>query len=85
MLAVSNAVFLNKATNAIENILLDTPLSKVQATISEVGSDLFETLSDDLRNAVLQAIVDSMNNVYTLVIVAGAVAVLLCPFLNRQK
>ena len=85
MLAVSNAVFLNKATNGIEHLLPGIPLSEAQAAISGVGGDLFASLSGDLRSAVLQAIVDSMNNVYILVIVAGAVTVVLCPFLKRQK
>ena len=85
MLAVSNAIFLNKATNSINQLLPGTPLGEVQAAISGVGSDLFRDLSGDLRNAVLQAIVDSMKNVYILVIVAGAVTVVLCPFLKRQE
>jgi len=85
MLAVANAIFLNKAINAIEHLLPDTPLGEVQAAISGVQSDLFKNLSGDLRSAVLQAIFDSMNNVYILVIVAGAVTVVLCPFLKRPK
>ena len=85
MLAVSNAIFLNKATDGINQILPDTPLREVQAAISGVGSDLFRNLSGDLRNAVLRAIVDSMKNVYVLVIVAGVLTVVLCPFLKRQK
>ena len=85
MLAVSNAVFLNKATDSIDRLLPDTPLSEVQAAISGVGSDLVGNLSGDLRSAVLRAIVNSMNDVYILVMVAGAVTVVLCPFLKRQK
>ena len=85
MLAVANAIFLNKATIAIESLLPDTPLLEVQAAISGARSDLFRSISGDLRNAVLQAIVDSMNNVYILVVVAGALTVVLCPFLKRQK
>ena len=85
MLAISNAVFLNKATNGIEHLLPGTPLSEVQAAISGVSSDLLRNLNGDLRTAVLQAIVDSMNNAYILVIVAGAVTVVSCPFLKLQR
>ena len=85
MLAVANAIFLNKATDAIEQLIPDTPLTEVQNAISGVGSELFRNLSGNLRTAVLQAIVESMNNVYILVIVAGALTVVSCPFLKRQK
>ncbi|KAM3083610.1 hypothetical protein ACMFMG_004255 [Clarireedia jacksonii] len=85
MLAVANAIFLNTAMKKIEVLLPDTPLKDVQAAISGTGSKLFNTMSGDLKNAVLQAIVDSINTVYILVIVAGALAFVLCPFLKRQK
>jgi hypothetical protein len=85
MLAVANAVFLNKATNSIEQLLPDTPLGEVQAAISGVGSELFKNLSGELKRGVLEAIVESLNTVYILVIVAGAVTVVLCPFLRRPR
>ena len=85
MLAVANAIFLNQATNGIEKLLPDTPLREVQGAIQGVGSELFRNISPDLRSAILQTVVDSMNKVYILVIVAGAVTVVLCPFLRRPK
>ena len=85
MLAVSNSIFLNKATISIRHLLQGTPLSEVQAAIWGVGSNRFRKSSGDLRGAVLQAIVDSLNTVHILFMVAGAVAVVLCPFLKRQK
>lgn len=85
MLAVANALFLNKATNSIELLLPDTPLDEVQAAISGAGSELFENLSGDLKKDVLQAIVDSVNSAYILVFVAGAVSIVLCPFIKRPN
>ncbi|PVH99814.1 putative MFS drug efflux transporter [Periconia macrospinosa] len=85
MLAVANAIFLNKATIGIQHLLPDTPLAEVQAAIQGVGSELFRNLNSVLREAVLQAVVDSMNTAYILVIVAGAVSLVLCPFFKRQK
>ena len=66
-------------------LLIARRLGEVQAAISGVGSKLFGDLSGDLKNAVLQAVVDSMDNVYVLVIVAGALTVVLCPFLKRPR
>jgi hypothetical protein len=85
MLAVANALFLNKATDGIQNLLPNTPLSEVQAAVSGAGSELFQSLTGSLRNDVLQAIVDSINSVYILLLVAGAVPIVLCPFLKRPK
>lgn len=85
MLAVANAIFLNEATIGIQQVLPDTPVRDVQAAIQGVGSELFRNLNSTLKTAVLQAIVSSMNTVYILVIVAGAVTLILCPFLKRQK
>ncbi|PQE21781.1 hypothetical protein CJF30_00011014 [Rutstroemia sp. NJR-2017a BBW] len=85
MLAVANAIFLNLATDKIKILLPNTPLKEVQAAISGTGSKLFNTLSGDLKKAVLGAVVESINTVYILVIVAGAVCIVLCPILRRRK
>ncbi|KAF7868682.1 hypothetical protein EAF04_005212 [Stromatinia cepivora] len=85
MLAVANAIFLNLATNKIEVLLPNAPLDEVQAAISGTGSELFQNLNGDLKNAVLRAVVESINTVYILVIVAGALTFVLCPFLKRGR
>jgi hypothetical protein len=85
MLAVANAVFLNTATDKIQVLLPNAPLKEVQAAISGTGSELFNTMSGDLKNSVLQAIVESIQDAYILVIVAAALSFVLCPFLQRRK
>lgn len=85
MLAIANAVFLNQATIGIEKLIPDTPLPQVQAAIQGVGSELFKNTSDDIRAAILEVVVKSMNKVYILVIVAGAVTAISSPLLRPKK
>lgn len=83
MLSVANAVFLNTAINGIMRLLPDTPVPQVQAAITGVGSELFRNLSDTLRRGVLEVIVDSINDAYILIMVAGALTVVLSVFMKR--
>lgn len=85
MLAIANAVFLNQATIGIERLIPSTPLTQVQAAIQGVGSELFKNATEDVRTAILQVIVDSMNKVYILVVVSGAVTAVTCPLLWPKK
>lgn len=85
ILSVASAVFLNTATNGIMRLLPlpDTPVPQVQAAITGVGSELFRNLSDTLRRGVLEVIVDSINDAYILIMVAGALTVVLSVFMKR--
>jgi hypothetical protein len=85
MLAVANAIFLNQATNGIQALLPDIPLSEVQGAIQGVGSELFRNINASQRASILQSVVGSMNTVYILIIVAGAVTAVLCPLLKRPQ
>ncbi|KAL8729093.1 MAG: hypothetical protein Q9181_005113 [Wetmoreana brouardii] len=76
-LAIANSVFLNKSSDGIRAILPNVPLQQVQALISGSGSAFLERLDDKTRQDVLNAVVDAMQNVYILSIVAGALAMLL--------
>ncbi|KAL8753098.1 MAG: hypothetical protein Q9184_005521 [Pyrenodesmia sp. 2 TL-2023] len=76
-LAIANSVFLNKSTNGIQAVLPDIPNDQVQAAISGAGSVFLAALDDRMKRLVLEAIVNAMQNVYILAIVAGSVALLL--------
>ncbi|KAL8697937.1 MAG: hypothetical protein Q9201_006842 [Fulgogasparrea decipioides] len=76
-LAIANSVFLNKSSDGIRAVLPNVPLQQVQALISGSGSAFLKTLDERTRQRVLNAVVDAMQNVYILSIVAGALAMLL--------
>ncbi|KAH8719434.1 putative MFS drug efflux transporter [Phaeosphaeriaceae sp. PMI808] len=85
MLAIANAVFLNQVTIRVEQLIPDTSLPQVQAAIQGVGSELFKSSSENIRAAILQVIVDSLNKTYLLVVVAGAVTAILSLLLKPKK
>ncbi|KAL8858174.1 MAG: hypothetical protein Q9178_005351 [Gyalolechia marmorata] len=77
-LAIANSVFLNKSSQGILAILPEIPKEQVRAAISGAGSAFLSSLDEATRKGVLLAIVDAMQNVYILNIVAGALALVLC-------
>ena len=84
-LAIANSVFLNDSIAGIQKILPDIPAAQIQAAVAGAGSQLVNTLSDDLKNEVLKAIVSAMSKTYILVITAGAVVVVLSAAMKREK
>ncbi|KAI3336419.1 putative MFS drug efflux transporter [Xylariaceae sp. AK1471] len=84
-LAIANAVFLNRSEQGIKALLPDTPTSEIQQTVAGARSDLFQSLSPDLRERVLEVIVDASSTTYILVIVAGALVTVLSLLLKREK
>ncbi|GKZ19209.1 hypothetical protein AbraIFM66951_008043 [Aspergillus brasiliensis] len=84
-LAIANAVFLNKSVEGIKAILPDVSSSEIELTITGTGSQLFEGLSPDVKNQVLEAIVKALNNSYILAMVAAALVVVLSVCMKREK
>lgn len=76
-LAIANSVFLNESNNAIAALLPNVPTSQIQAAISGAGSDFLKSLTADMREKVLHAIVHAMSKVYIMDLVAGILAILL--------
>ncbi|KAI9782502.1 MAG: hypothetical protein M1839_004988 [Geoglossum umbratile] len=83
-LAIGNTVFLNDAARKIAVILPNAAVADVKAAIAGVGSSFFKTLTPDVRQSVLHAIVKAMDNVYILVITAGALTVVLAATMKRE-
>ena len=83
-LAVANAVFLNLAENSITRIVLGVPRSDVQAAISGIKGSFLKTLQPAAQAKVLEAIVYAIQKVFILGIVAGALAIILAIFMNRE-
>jgi MFS family permease len=84
-LAIANTIFLNGATDRIVKILPTASAEQVQGAVAGVGSAFFSSLPDDVRDKVLNAIIESMSKVYILVITAGALTVVLSLFMKREK
>ena len=84
-LSIASSVFINEATNKITQILPRTPLATIQSAIAGTGSSFFKDLSTEERGKVLAAIVSTMDNLYIIVIVCGALAMILSLFMKREK
>lgn len=84
-LAIANSVFLNGATTDIGALLPDQPKAAIQSAVAGASAGLFESLNEDMRDAVTAAIVDNMKYVYVLAVTAGALLVIMSVFMKREK
>ncbi|KAK1976355.1 major facilitator superfamily domain-containing protein [Colletotrichum cereale] len=84
-LAVSNAVFLNRAETRLAEILPDNVTEdQIHLAIAGVGADFVTTLPPQMQQEVLEAIVEALNLPYILVITAGSL-VLVCSVLMKRE
>lgn len=84
-LAIANSIFLNGSKKKIAELLPGTPAELIQSAIGGSGSKFVESLSTDLQQKVLKAIVDSQSETYILIITAGAMVLVLSLFMKREK
>ncbi|TGJ79825.1 hypothetical protein E0Z10_g8942 [Xylaria hypoxylon] len=84
-LLISNSIFLNESTNKIATILPDEPRQVVQQAISGVGGQFLDSLNPEQRRRVLEAIVESIDKTFILVITASALSLILSVFMKRDK
>ncbi|KAL8951373.1 MAG: hypothetical protein Q9222_002650 [Ikaeria aurantiellina] len=84
-LTISHSIFLNQATDRLAELVPQIPRKTVQQAITGVDSSLFNTLATGVRAEVLQAIVQSINRVYPMVICAGGVAIILSLIMKRER
>ena len=82
-LGVANAVFLNLAENAITDLLPGVARADVQSAVTGAGGAFLRTLDPGMQQSVLQAIVNAIQRVFILGIVAGALAVVLSLGMSR--
>ena len=75
-LAISGAVFQNKALDELQKILPDVSRNALRGAISGSNSGLFKQLPDTTREKVLHGVVDAMSRTYYLVVAAGALAII---------
>ncbi|KAL8788072.1 MAG: hypothetical protein Q9195_007486 [Heterodermia aff. obscurata] len=84
-LTVSNSVFLNEATNKIARLLPAVPKAVVQQAITGTRTASFQDIRSADRVLVLEAIVQSIGNVYGMVIAAGSLTTVLSLFMSFEK
>ncbi|KAL0935995.1 MFS drug efflux [Colletotrichum truncatum] len=85
-LAVSNAVFLNRAEQRLTDILPDTVSEEqIRLAIAGVGVEFVRTLPQEMQQRILNAIVEALNLPYILVIVAGAVVLVSSVLCKRER
>ncbi|TGO30959.1 hypothetical protein BPAE_0002g00500 [Botrytis paeoniae] len=84
-LAIGDTVFLNTAQSGIMTLLPNQSSSEIQGFISSLGNSFFETLDDNIQNAILDIMMSSFKKLSVLPIAAGAVALAFSVFLKRQK
>ncbi|KAJ5797625.1 Phomenoic acid biosynthesis cluster MFS-type transporter [Penicillium pulvis] len=84
-LGVAGAIFVNVGTNNLLHLLPDADPTDVKNVIAGTSSGFFESLTQSQQTAALEIIVDAIDDVYTLLIVAGGLGVLLSIFLKRER
>jgi hypothetical protein len=75
-LAISGAVFQNKAIDKLQRIFPHLSRNDLRGAISGNDSGILQRLDDATRAKALHAIVDSLSRTYFLVVTAGAMAVI---------
>ena len=83
--AIANSLFLNSSQKDIQRILPGIAADEIQAAMQGARSKFLETLSEDVRGKVLNAIVDAISKTYILVITAGALVVVLSLLMKRER
>ncbi|OBT85333.1 hypothetical protein VE02_05985 [Pseudogymnoascus sp. 03VT05] len=84
-IAIANSVFLNGAEEGIAKLMPDVPRDQIQSAIVGVGSKFVQSLPLEMRQKVLDAIIEAMSKAYVLCITAGALAIVLSLFLKRER
>jgi hypothetical protein len=74
-LAISGAIFQNKALDELQNILPGLPRNALRGAISGSNGELLKQIPPDTRLKVLHAVVDAMSRTYYLVVAAGALTI----------
>ncbi|GLA27733.1 MFS general substrate transporter [Aspergillus phoenicis ATCC 13157] len=65
-LGIATSVLVNHATEEISHILPNVPLSEIRGAIDGVGSNVFATLTEQVRDQVTNAVTQSVASVFYL-------------------
>ncbi|KAL9112885.1 MAG: hypothetical protein Q9227_002962 [Pyrenula ochraceoflavens] len=84
-LAVANSIFLNRATDGIQQVLPDIPRSTVQAAISGTDAQIFRDLPEERKARVLSMVMSAIKDVWILAIAAAALSFIIAIFMRKEK
>ena len=86
-LTISGAVFQNAAFHNLEEALAGRGFSvqEIHGAIAGTQSAIFRSGTPEVRAAAVEAIIQAMDNVYVLVIAAGALMLVSSLFMKREK
>ncbi|KAJ5642089.1 hypothetical protein N7490_006089 [Penicillium lividum] len=84
-LAISGAVFQNKALDSLQILLPEYPREALRAAISGTNSEVLKELPPETQAKAIHAIVDAMSHTYYLVIAAGVLTAVGSLFLKRER
>ncbi|KAI4254387.1 MAG: hypothetical protein L6R42_007212, partial [Xanthoria sp. 1 TBL-2021] len=80
-LSVAGTIFNNEAIKAVTPILVGVSETEVEGAIAGTRSSIFETLDEATRARVVEAIIQSLDKVYGIIIAGGALVFILAFFL----
>lgn len=84
-LAIAGAIFQNRAVSNVVSILPGVNTSSLRSAITGSDSAYFASLHLAERKSVVDGIVKALDDVYIVVIIAGATVVLISVFLPKNR
>lgn len=81
-LSMANTIFLNRAIDALRQILPDASHVTLQNIISGVGQEYLDQLPSSTRQEIMHVIAMSISRIYILLIAAGGLTLVLTAILN---
>ena len=84
-LVVSNSVFFNRATEKLAAVLPNQSRATIVNAVSGVGSNFIDSLPPERQETVIRQLVAAIQDVFYLVIAAGAFSLLMSAFMKRER
>ncbi len=86
-LSISGAVFQNTAFGSLTKVLAGLGFNEqdIRSAVAGSKSAVFERMSVEVRSRATEAIVQAIGKTYTLVVVAGAVALVSAVLMKRER
>ena len=82
---IANSIFVNQASNSIQELLPTSPRATVQEAIAGVGASLTDDLSPELATAVVEAVLAAIQNAWIQMMATAALSLVLAFFLRNRK
>lgn len=88
-LAISGAIYQNLAFKFLKTVFMDNGLqfsdAEIRGAVAGSKSAIFMALNEDIKKLAINAIVESLQRVYGMVVAAGAVCLISSLAMRREK